>query len=288
MKRTCILLSILMIAVLFASCEGYTDGYEGRSVMEVEGRQGIAYDGKYRYVSGTDSLIRYTWNWAVVNRAEDPLKGYPEEVNHLGDVTYYDGSIYAAAEYFDEGKVKNMQIGIYDKETLELTGSYEIDKSSGQTECSGVAADPDNGFIWVCSWSSGESGEYLYRYSLEDGKYLGKMKLDKPPVNIQGVAYFKEGIYLTADDGDCEKDQPDHMYLVTPDEDYANAAVTEEKDFTEVLDFGEIEGFTFMPKKKKLLVLQNRGAKIENGVPVGFYDDYEREFSEVYTYGVIN
>ena len=89
-------------------------------------------------------------------------------------------------------------------ETLELIRTYAFDGESGQTEVSGIAVDPDSGSIWLCSWADGESGRYLYRYDLESGAYLGKHHLQPAPQWIQGIAYYKGSIYITADDGTAE------------------------------------------------------------------------------------
>ncbi len=43
---------------------------------------------------------------------------------------------------------------------------------------------------------------------------------------------------------------------------------------------------TFDEKNGSLLILYNRGARIVLGMPKGFYDGYDREISEVFTYSV--
>lgn len=47
---------------------------------------------------------------------------------------------------------------------------------------------------------------------------------------------------------------------------------------------GEIEGLTFDKESGRLLVLYNRGARIVLGMPKGFYEGYDREISEVFSY----
>ena len=47
-----------------------------------------------------------------------------------------------------------------------------------------------------------------------------------------------------------------------------------------------MEGLTFDREKGQLLILYNRGARIILGMPKGFYDGYDREISEVFTYTV--
>lgn len=87
-------------------------------------------------------------------------------MNHLGDIDVYNGEIYAGVEYFMDGEAKNIQIAVYDAQTLELTGTWSFAEESGQNEVSGIAVDPDSESVWLCSWADGESGRYLYRYDL--------------------------------------------------------------------------------------------------------------------------
>ena len=49
---------------------------------------------------------------------------------------------------------------------------------------------------------------------------------------------------------------------------------------------GEIEGLTFDKKNNSLLLLYNRGARIVLGMPQGFYEGYDKEISEVFTYKI--
>ena len=51
---------------------------------------------------------------------------------------------------------------------------------------------------------------------------------------------------------------------------------------------GEIEGLTFDKELGQLLLLYNRGARIILGMPRGFYDGYDKEISEVFTYQIVD
>ena len=62
--------------------------------------------------------------------------------------------------------------------------------------------------------------------------------------------------------------------------------VTLEKTFDDVIKQGEIEGLSFDGKTNRLLVLYNRGARIIQGMPSGFYDGYDREISEVFFFDI--
>ena len=136
--------------------------YELVSSHAVDGRQGIACENGLYYVSGSTSLSVYDGDWNKIKSAADPFSQFEAQVNHIGDIDAYKGEIYAGVEYFMDGEASNIQIAVYDAKTLELTRTYMFDAKSGQTECSGIAVDPDSKSIWMCSWAEDECGTYLY------------------------------------------------------------------------------------------------------------------------------
>ena len=275
-------------AGLFVGCgatpsESPNREYTQSAVAEVDGRQGIATDGDYYYVSGSTTLTKYDKEWNVLSKNEDPFsEGYTAEVNHIGDIDVYNGEIYCGVEKFLDGNASNIQIAVYDAETLKLKRTFPFEEESGQTECSGLAVNPDNSTIWMCSWADGDSGRYLYKYDMNSGDYLGKIHMHAVPQWIQGVAYYDGSYYVTADDGDADYDEPDHIYRFDISDDSTEATAVEELTLADVTRQGEIEGLSFDKEKKELLVLYNRGARIILGMPSGFYDGYTEEIHEVF------
>ena len=259
--------------------------YKLKNSVEVKGRQGVAYENDFYYVSGSTNLVKYDKDWNVVLENNEPFsKGYELEVNHIGDIDIYNNEIYCGVELFLDGVAKNIQIAVYDADTLQLKRSFPFNEESGQTECSGIAVNPDNGTVWMCSWEGGQSGNYLYKYRLEDGKYLGKVHVHPVPQWVQGIAYYNGAYYITADDGDADYDEPDHVYKAVIADDATECTVTEEKILNDVTKQGEIEGLTFDKANRQMLVLYNRGARIILGMPSGFYDGYDKEIHEVFIY----
>ena len=261
---------------------GFT--YTLRGVKEVDGRQGIACENGEYWVSGSTTLTHYDKGWKAVATNNDPFKEFEVKVNHIGDIDVYNGEIYVGAENFADGVGSDIQIAVYDAQTLQLSRTYMFNKESGQEECSGIAVDPDTKSIWMCSWVGDESGRYLYRYSLETGEYIGKIHLQAPPQWLQGVAYYNGYLYMTADDGTADMGEPDHIYRWRVDPDSTTAAVTLERTLDDVAAPGEIEGLSFDKIQKKLLVSCNRGAQIVLGMVRGYYDGYDREIHEIYQY----
>ncbi|MBQ7500474.1 MAG: hypothetical protein IJT91_06235 [Clostridia bacterium] len=256
------------------------------SSHEVKGRQGVCSEGDYYWVSGSTTLAKYDKNWNLLKLNEEPFKGYEVEVNHIADIDVYNNELYIGAEYFMDGVGKNIQVAVYDGDTLELKRTFPFEAESGQLECSGIAVNPDNGTVWMCSWVGEESGRYLYGYDLKSGKYQGKVHMQMPPQWLQGIAYYDGYFYMTADDGTADDQEPDHLYRTKIEDGATDCIVTLERTFDDVTLQGEIEGLTFDRAQKQLLLLYNRGARIVLGMPKGFYDGYDHEISEVFVYGM--
>ncbi|MDR2819144.1 MAG: hypothetical protein LBB60_01230 [Desulfovibrio sp.] len=259
--------------------------YKLKDSFPVKGRQGIAVDDKFYYVSGSKAIYKYDKKGNLIASNENPFEGYAIPSNHIGDIDVFNGELFISAEWFVDGVGKDIQIAIHDANTLKFKRTFKFEPSSGQEEVSGICVDRDKQTVWMCSWVGGTSGLYLYEYSLKTGAYLRKVHLAPVPQWIQGVYYFKGALYVTADDGEADFDEPDHLYRVDIS-DKTYAPVVLEKTFTEVKRQGEIEGLAVDSATNELLVHFNRGARIILGMPKGFYDGYDKEISEVYRFSM--
>ena len=282
MKRKTKALLALLSAVLLCGCAARAPKYVLQAVHPVRGRQGVCAEGDCFWVSGSTTLTKYDRDWNVTAENTEPFRGYALEVNHIGDIDVYQNELYLGVEYFMDGAGKNIQVAVYDGDTLELRRVFPFRADTGQLECSGVAVDPDSRTVYLSSWIDDESSEYLYMYDLDSGDFKGKLQMKPAPKWIQGVAYDSGMLYVTSDDGDADDDAPDHLYRVDP----ATGAVTQEKTFDDVTRQGEIEGLTFDRARGELLLLYNRGARIIAGMPSGFYDGYDEEIHEVFVYEI--
>ena len=265
---------------------GAVSVYELASVHAVNGRQGVCVEGDYYWVSGSTTLTKYDRDWNLVAENTDPFKGYDLEVNHIGDIDVYQNELYLGVEYFMDGEGKNIQVAVYDGDTLELKRVFPFRSDTGQLECSGIAVDPDSKTVYMSSWIDDASSDYLYMYDLETGDYRGKLQMRPAPKWLQGVAYYDGNLYVTGDDGDADENAPDHMYKIEISDDRQTGSVILEKTFDDVILQGEIEGLTFDAENGEFLLLYNRGAKIKAGMPVGFYDGYDQEIHEVFVYQI--
>lgn len=259
--------------------------YKLKDVFPVAGRQGVACDGKFIYVSGSTALYKYDMNGKLILQNDKPFEGYPIASNHIGDIDVYNNEIYVSAENFMDGVGKDIQIAVHDTENLKLKRSFAFEPKSGQEEVSGITVDPVKKSVWMCSWVGGESGNYLYEYDLA-GRYLRKVHLQPVPQYVQGVYWVDGDLFVTADDGIADDNDPDHIYRVKISSS-SSAPVVLEKTLDEAIKQGEIEGLCIDPVTGDLLVLQNRGARIVLGMPKGFYPGYDKEISEVYRYEMV-
>lgn len=285
---------VLVLGMASCSTSDDTDDTDNTKIVytrsdchEVNGRQGMACEGDYYYVSGSTTLTKYDKNWNVMATNNNPFtEGYALEVNHIGDIDVYKNELYCGVELFLDGVATNIQIAVYDCETLKLKRTFNFEPSSGQTECSGITVNGDEGTVWMCAWPDDETGHYLYQYDLKTGAYIGKTKLSPSVKWIQGIAYHQGAYYLTADDGDADLDECDHVYRAVWNKERTAFNLTEEKALDDIIRQGEIEGLTFDNARNQLLVLYNRGARIILGMPSGFYPGYDHEIHEVYTYDI--
>lgn len=246
-------------------------------VLEVEGRQGVATDGDFYYISGSTALYKYDMAGNLVAKNEDPFKDLQLECNHIGDIDEYDGEIYAGCEFFLDGVGKNIQTAIYDAATLEYKRSIPWVPESGQVECCGLAVDRDRQEVWMADWVQGSE---LYCYDLKTGKYLRNLTLSPAPKLQQGIYCVDGQMLISCDDGDAEKDEPDNLYKA----DLQTGEVTLFRSMDDFILTGEIEGLTMNPKNGDLIVMSNRGARIILGMPKGFYPGYDREIHNIYIY----
>jgi outer membrane protein assembly factor BamB len=288
MKRI-ILFVLTSIMFLNASCckADPASRYELSEVHQVAGRQGVCTEDGYYWVSGSGTLAKYDSSWNLIAENTEPFEGYDLEVNHIGDIDVYENELYLGVEYFMDGEGKNIQVAVYDGDTLKLKRVFPFRPDTGQSECSGIAVDPDSRTVYMTSWIDDESSEYLYMYDLDTGDYTGKVKMEPGPEWIQGIAYYKGKLYVTSDDGDADHDAPDHMYRIDIADSKETGTAVLEKTFDDVTKQGEIEGLTFDEERSQFLLLYNRGARIVAGMPTGFYEGYTEEIHEVFVYDIL-
>lgn len=309
------------IAVCCTTLEAQLLGerYRLKKVVEVAGRQGIAVDSSYYYVSDTKALYKYDKEWNLVDSNMSPFR-QPEVANHFGDIDVWKGEIYCGIEKFEYGRGYNIAVSIYDANTLEWLRDLPWSPESGQVEVSGIAVDRDRNMVWMSDWVD---SRYVYCYDLATGRYHTKMQCMPTPYWCQGITVADGKIVFSADDGEAAYGIADNLYVADlGDVPYTGLVAGEEvvKDtpfsvkldrsgapvmrsglvaggaqpgrvghFREMSDFkraGEIEGVAIDPTNGDLLVLNNRGTRIVLGMSQGplTEEGYTGEIHEVYVY----
>lgn len=272
-------MAVVIVAVACKSTQKNT--YALKEVIEVAGRQGVACDGEFYYVSGSTALYKYDMQGNLVLSNESPFDALELAANHIGDIDVHDGEIYAGIEMFMDGVGTNIQAAVYSAEDLTWKRSINWVPESGQVEVCGLAVDAADSKLYMADWVC---SDYLYRYDLSTGEYEGKVELTPAPTLVQGIAVHDAVMYISCDDGDAENDEADNIRCYDVARSSEKADVAPFMLMTEFRRCGEIEGMCFNPLSDEMIVLSNRGARIILGMPRGFYPGYDREIHELYVF----
>lgn len=293
--------------------------YRLKTVIPVAGRQGIAIDSNYYYVSDTRALYKYDKNGNLLQKNDAPFQ-HPEIANHFGDIDVFDGEIYCGIERFEYGRGYNIAVSVYDAGTLEWKRDFTWAPESGQVEVSGIAVDRDKRMVWMSDWVD---SRYAYCYDLDTGRYRTKMQCVPTPYWCQGIFIADGKILFSADDGEAAYNLPDNIYVaeigevpftglvegeeVVKDTPFSVKIGEDGKPVTRkglvaggaqrgdvsllrsMTDFrraGEIEGLAIDPVNDDLVVLNNRGTTIVLGMSQGpiTEEGYTGEVHELYVY----
>ncbi|QHA89455.1 YncE family protein [Serratia rhizosphaerae] len=267
-------------------CSHAGSKYVLKKTFTVNGRQGITTDGDYYFVSGTKSIEKYDKEGNMVLANDKPFSSQGGGLNHFGDLSSSGGLLYLGAELFEDGKARNLNISVYDADSLKFIKNIPLDAASAQNEISAVSVDKDSKTFWASSWGDDESSGYVYQYSMDDGHFIQRLKLLPKLKFIQGIDYVDGNLFITTDDGLADKKESDSLYKVNIKQALSQSGENSELQykFTDFADFGEIEGVNVL--NGELLVLNNRGMQIEKGIPKNPYPGYKKEISEIYIYDV--
>ena len=319
MKKTLITLSLLLVAMTSVMAQHIGTEYRLKKVIPVVGRQGIAIDENYYYVSDTKGLYKYDKEGNLLMSNKQPFQN-PEKANHFGDIDIFNGEIYCGLEKFEYGRGYNIAVSVYDAETLRWKRDIPWSAESGQVEVSGLAIDREKNMVWMSDWVD---SRYVYCYSLETGQYYTKMQCRPTPYWCQGIFIADGKMLFSADDGESTYHIADNIYIADISEvpftglvegtevvkdtpfsvklDKKGNVVTRKgliaggakagklELFREMNDFrrtGEIEGLSIDPTNDDLVVLNNRGTQIILGMSQGPFKEegYTEEIHELYVY----
>ena len=169
-----------------------------KSIDSVDGNfsQGVATDGVDWYFSARQTLFKtnYDYDFLVVN--ENPIPQFLQDqgYNHIGDIAYYEGKLYAPIE--DASYVKPI-IGLYDAVSLNFTGDFA---QVPQSHIPWVAVDPRTGYFYSSEFN-GVNNLFVYDPN-QNFALIDEVQLDTTLSNVQGGAFLGDFLYLACDNGD--------------------------------------------------------------------------------------
>mgnify|MGYP001534697471 CR=1 FL=1 len=79
------MLASLLAAGMPLGAQNLGSEYRLKRVIPVEGRQGVAADSNFYYVSGSTALYKYDKQGRLAAKNERPFEGLPLAANHIGE-----------------------------------------------------------------------------------------------------------------------------------------------------------------------------------------------------------
>jgi hypothetical protein len=150
------------------------------------------------FVSSTSDLVAYDSRWRVIWNNTNPLAGMPAAVNHLGDIEYNNGYVYAPAESWNGcGDFAPTLLAVYSASTGQMITWSDI--TADGHEASAVAIVPASNQVVVTSFCPNEDGfTTLWNYDLNTlttnsagslMTYSSTTTLSSPISLIQGISW---------------------------------------------------------------------------------------------------
>lgn len=282
MKKLVIIVVMVCTLYVLSGYKVYSHTtFTNADIYNVAGEQGICATDNHFYNNGSFKLVKYSPK--MKQQLYVKVKDAPQGINHIGDIATDGQYLYLSMEHYDDATkdhqgTNQLCIGVYDRNTLKYRHSFPLDARSGQKEIAGVAYREKDHCLYLASWLDDKSSQYIYRYSRQ-GQYLGKYHLQNMPPHIQGLSFYQDELYLTADDGDANRNASDHVYKTKLKD---GAKLTQVLTLNNVRDQGEVEGITF--KDQKMYVLYVRGTRVVDGRRIGLKKGYQRPVYEIYSY----
>ncbi|OAO89192.1 hypothetical protein AXX17_ATUG03440, partial [Arabidopsis thaliana] len=172
--------------------------------------QGVATDGNAWIFNSQLGLLRTALDGQTVlarNATAIPLVIALKGGDHIGDISYYNGKIYAPIE--DSKNYQHPYIAIYDANTLKYTGkSYELPLNLHPGGVPWVAVDAARGQVYTAAWSH---AAVLNVFSLSDMHLIKTVPLTQSVDRIQGAEVYDGLLYASSDNS------TQTVYAIDPD-----------------------------------------------------------------------
>ena len=185
----------------FASTWVQTRSYRFGVLDSLQRSQGITHDQDGNiWFSANQSLIRTsTWNGTVTQSNMNPFS--PElkaaGANHIGDIDFANGSIYAPIE--DGSKYQHPFVGVFDAKTLQLKQTLALPLALQPDGVPWVTVDAAGGRLITSQYSNTTA---INIYDLQTAQALQQIPMSMKLDSIQGGKYWNQHLYMTANDPD--------------------------------------------------------------------------------------
>jgi hypothetical protein len=167
-------------------------------IVGSEASQGVTSDGSSWIFSGTYGFTRETDDYIPIqsNPYAIPLVLSAKGSNHIGDVDYYNGTIYAPIE--DGSAYLNPYTVLYSGTTLLYTGTNYLMPQPLLTEgIPWTAVDSQRGYIYNAEWN------YTLKLNVFDLKtfaFVRFLPLSQVMDRIQGAKVYEGNLYAQSDE----------------------------------------------------------------------------------------
>ncbi|MCH7520669.1 MAG: T9SS type A sorting domain-containing protein [Candidatus Marinimicrobia bacterium] len=167
---------------------------KARDIVDSRFSQGVATDGVVWYFSARQILFKINFEFDYLIVHENPIPQFllDQGYDHIGDIAYFEGKLYAPIE--DRTYVKPI-IAIFDTASLNFTGVYAL---VPQSHIPWVAVDPRTGYFYSSEFD-GVNKLFVYDPDLA---FIGEVQLDTTLSRVQGGAFLGDFLYLACDNGD--------------------------------------------------------------------------------------
>lgn len=161
--------------------------------------QGVATDGSSWFFSWQLGLERTALDYTVELSRQTAI---PPEVaaiggNHIGDIDYWDGTLYAPIE--DGRAYLHPQLVLYDPATLAPRRIHALDDVPLPDGVPWVAVDGPRRRIYVAVW---DPTPEIFVLDLDTLAYVGAVPLQRTLHRIQGAKVFEGSLYASTDNDD--------------------------------------------------------------------------------------
>lgn len=161
------------------------------NATELGVHQGVAFDGTYYYLIGTNLIKKYDTSFNLITSNTDPCGDIGNGVDHIGDGVVVDGILYVPTETYSScASFSNQRIAKFNASDLSFISSTSI--SAQGHEAASICYIPEDEELIVATYCDYK----LYRYAISDLSYQGMITLSSSTqLDIQGITYFNGHFY---------------------------------------------------------------------------------------------